>query len=168
MRKNAAKIEYKGFSFLITDRPSNYTIQSYIEELSKHNVTAVVRVCEPSYNQAPLKKVGIEVYDLQYEDGMYPPGYVVDDWFKLLKKHNQRDPEACVAVHCVAGLGRAPVMVALTLIELGMTYEDAVELIRTKKRGAINQKQLRFLDKYRSKNRLRKKKVCYINLCCVQ
>jgi protein tyrosine phosphatase type 4A len=35
-----------------------------------------------------------------------------------------------VAVHCVAGLGRAPVLVAIALMELGMKYEDAVELIR--------------------------------------
>lgn len=35
-----------------------------------------------------------------------------------------------MAVHCVAGLGRAPVMVAIALIELGMKYEEAVETIR--------------------------------------
>ncbi len=36
----------------------------------------------------------------------------------------------CIAVHCVAGLGRAPVLVAIALIEAGMKYEDAVEMIR--------------------------------------
>lgn len=162
----AAKIQYKGFSFLITDRPFDFNIYTYIEELTKHNVSAVVRVCEPTYNEEPLIKEKIAVYDLVYEDGMYPPSYVVEDWFKLLKKHFQKDADTCIAVHCVAGLGRAPVMVALTLIELGMIYEDAVELIREKKRGAINQKQLRFLEKYRPKSRL--KKNCHKSLCCVQ
>lgn len=55
---------------------------------------------------------------------------VIEEWFEVLKTRFKEKPEACIAVHCVAGLGRAPVLVALALIELGMKYEDAVELIR--------------------------------------
>ncbi|XP_013773167.1 protein tyrosine phosphatase type IVA 2-like isoform X2 [Limulus polyphemus] len=95
--------------------------------------------------------------DWQFEDGTPPPADIVDGWFNLLRTRFRENPESCVAVHCVAGLGRAPVLVALALIELGMKYEDAVELIRQKRRGAINSKQLTYLKKYRPKYSLKTK-----------
>uniref|UniRef100_A0A8C1QQ31 Protein tyrosine phosphatase 4A3b n=4 Tax=Cyprininae TaxID=2743694 RepID=A0A8C1QQ31_CYPCA len=42
-----------------------------------------------------------------------------------------------------------------SFIESGMKYEDAIQLIRQKRRGAINSKQLTYLEKYRPKQRLR-------------
>lgn len=102
----------------------------FFQELKKHNTTVVVRVCQPSYKIDELQNEGIDVHDLEYDDGTFPPNDVVDEWFKLLKKQFHDNPDGCVAVHCVAGLGRAPVMVALALIELGLKYEEAVELIR--------------------------------------
>jgi len=167
IRPPPCEIEYKNMKFLITDRPTDQTIQNYIQELKKHKVRDVVRVCEPTYKVEELKTEGISVTDLAYDDGTSPPSEVVDEWFELLKRRFKEEPEACVAVHCVAGLGRAPVLVALALIELGMKYEDAVELIRQKRRGAINAKQLVFLEKYRPKSRL-KMKNGHKNSCCVQ
>lgn len=55
---------------------------------------------------------------------------VIEKWLTLTKETFKTHPEGCIAVHCVAGLGRAPVLVALALMEAGMKYEDAVELIR--------------------------------------
>lgn len=55
---------------------------------------------------------------------------MIRDWLQLVRASFRDHPEHCIAVHCVAGLGRAPVLVALALIEAGMKYEDAVELIR--------------------------------------
>ncbi|PVD32046.1 hypothetical protein C0Q70_07473 [Pomacea canaliculata] len=126
-------------------------------ELQKHGVKHVVRVCDPTYNKEKLEKEGIEVLDWQFDDGSPPPAEVVSNWFNLLKTKFREDPGCCVAVHCVAGLGRAPVLVAIALMEAGMKYEDAVELIRQKRRGAINSKQLAFLEHYRPKSRLRPK-----------
>ena len=37
---------------------------------------------------------------------MPQPGKVVEDWLSLLKNKFCDDPGSCVAVHCVAGLGR--------------------------------------------------------------
>ncbi|XP_058981214.1 PRL-1 phosphatase isoform X2 [Musca domestica] len=167
LRPAPALIEFKGMKFLITDRPSDVTIHHYIMELKKNNVNTVVRVCEPSYNTDELEAQGITVKDLAFEDGTFPPQNVVDEWFEILKQKYQQNPEACVAVHCVAGLGRAPVLVALALIELGLKYEAAVEMIRDKRRGAINAKQLSYLERYKPKARL-KHKNGHKNSCCVQ
>ena len=54
----------------------------------------------------------------------------MQSWLELLKERLQENSDAVVAIHCVAGLGRAPVLVALALIEYGMKYEDAVDYIR--------------------------------------
>jgi len=39
--------------------------------------------------------------------------------------------------------------VVLALVELGMEPTDAVDLVRKKRRGAINSKQLKFLQAYK-------------------
>lgn len=168
IRPAPSEISYKEMRFLITDRPTDQTIPNFIEELKKHGVKDVVRVCEPTYKVEEMRKEGIEVTDLCFDDGTFPPSEVVEQWFDLLRQSRSGAEPTCVAVHCVAGLGRAPVLVALALIELGMKYEDAVELIREKRRGAINSKQLAFLEKYRPKSRLKLRNGQAKNGCCIQ
>lgn len=168
IRPAPSEISYKDMRFLITDRPTDQTIPNFIEELKKHNVLDVVRVCEPTYEVEELRKEGIEVTDLVFDDGTFPPTEIVELWFELLRRRFTATPTSCVAVHCVAGLGRAPVLVALALIELGMKYEDAVELIREKRRGAINSKQLAYLEKYRPKSRLKLRNGHPKNGCSIQ
>lgn len=152
-----AEVEFKNMRFLITDRPTDGTVEKYIEELKKHKVKEVVRVCDPTYSTDRLVKEGIRVLDWPFDDGTAPPNDIVNQWFNLLRTRFDEDPGSCVAVHCVAGLGRAPVLVALALMEAGLKYEDAVEMIRQKRRGAINAKQLSYLEKYRPKSRLKTK-----------
>ncbi|XP_040835644.1 protein tyrosine phosphatase type IVA 1-like [Ochotona curzoniae] len=110
------------------------------------------------------------IEDWPFDDGAPPSNQIVDDWLSLVKIKFREEPGCCIAVHCVAGLGRAPVLVALALIEGGMKCEDAVQFIRQKRRGAFNSnKQLLYLEKYRPKMRLRvKDSNGHRNNCCIQ
>lgn len=47
-------------------------------------------------------------------------------------------PEKRIAVHCVAGLGRAPFLVALALVYKGCKPSNAINLIRNNRKGALN------------------------------
>lgn len=60
-------------------------------------------------------------------------------------------PEASIAVHCQAGLGRAPALVAIALMErAGMDPLDAIMYIRERRKGAFNAKQMAYLEAYNS------------------
>jgi len=147
-------VEYKRWKFLIFDAPTDANIDGYIQEFRTQNVVALVRACDPSYSTDKLVKAGIKVYELPFPDGGFPPGDVVDSWIHLCRNVYKDHSEPCaIGVHCVAGLGRAPVLVALALIEMGLHYEEAITLIREKRRGAINAKQLKYLKTYKPKKK---------------
>jgi len=158
--------------FLILDCPSNENLPIYVEEFVNHNITDVVRVCEPSYDTELLTQHNINVHDWQFQDGTVPPSEVIQNWLGLVEErfgsihYNKKiDMDATVefnnryiagehndptiAIHCVAGLGRAPALVAIALIESGMESLDAVTYIRRYRRGAFNSKQIAFLDSYK-------------------
>lgn len=43
-----------------------------------------------------------------------------------------------IGIHCVAGLGRAPFLVALALANNGCSPVNAIDLIRKNRSGALN------------------------------
>jgi len=144
-------IENKNWKFIIFDAPTESNLDLYLKEMKKNNVTHLARACDPSYSIDPLINSGIKVYELSFPDGGFPSDSVVDKWLEICKEAFKSKNDECVAVHCVAGLGRAPVLVAIALIEQGIKYDDAVNIIREKRRGAINAKQLKWLKNYKPK-----------------
>jgi len=156
-------VEYKSLRFLIMDAPSTSNLEIYIQEMKKHNVTNLVRVCEPTYPKETVEANNIKVHDWPFNDGDPPPSLIVKQWKELVnsvfKSEDSSVKKPCIAIHCVAGLGRAPVLVAIALIEEGMNALDSVSYIRDRRRGAINNKQLKYIESYKCKS---KKKGCNI------
>ncbi|KAI9309246.1 protein-tyrosine phosphatase-like protein [Cunninghamella echinulata] len=135
--------------FLILDCPTESTLGFYLEEFKHLNVTTVVRCCQPTYQASKLMERGIDVLDMPFKDGGIPPQQIIVEWLQLVERAKQDDLSKTIAIHCIAGLGRAPVLVAIALIEMGMKPLDAVEFIRSKRRGAFNKPQIMFLDSYK-------------------
>ncbi|RKP35925.1 protein-tyrosine phosphatase-like protein, partial [Dimargaris cristalligena] len=53
-----------------------------------------------------------------------------------------------IAIHCVSGLGRAPLLVTMALVANGMAPATAIELVRRKRRGALTIEQVDYLMGY--------------------
>ncbi|KAJ3416057.1 Protein tyrosine phosphatase prl-1 [Chytridiales sp. JEL 0842] len=147
--------------FVIFDCPTETTLPLYLEELKTRNVTDVVRVCEPTYNKAILENRDVKVSDWPFPDGSIPPATVIQSFLALCDERfpggiagvatapdvpdSTAAPLPAIGIHCVAGLGRAPVLVTIALIEAGMKPLDAVDFVRKRRRGAFNNVQLTYL-----------------------
>jgi protein tyrosine phosphatase type 4A len=146
-------IEHGKFKIFIMASPQDDNSAAYIKELKSLGVTDVVRTCEPTYLPEKFEREGIRVHELMFADGAAPPDEVVKCWNDLVReRYNPKNSteSGIVAVHCVAGLGRAPLMAAIALIEItGLDYMDAVEKIRENRKGAINKAQLQYLQAYK-------------------
>lgn len=156
-------IEAANMKFLIIDAPREQNLHLYLKEFKKYNVKHVVRidVTPPGYPGADVEKAGITMHEMFFEDGASPPADIIAKWGNLVSGTfdalKPGDEVPCIAVHCIAGLGRAPVLVAIALVEHGIDAISAVTLIRDKRRGAINAVQLSYLEEYRPQRGAKKK-----------
>ncbi len=51
-------------------------------------------------------------------------------------------------------LNRSPVLVAMALREAGMSRQESIDFVRSRRRGSFNIRQLEFLQNYQSGHRL--------------
>ena len=138
------------FRFYILDAPSPSSLAAYVKDLQRQKVRHLIRVCGPTYNSEVVEKSGIAVHGWPFDDGAPPTQAVLESWLSLLESEKGKDPPTTIAVHCVAGLGRAPILVAIALVEYaGMAPLDAIGYVRERRKGAINQVQLNWLMRYK-------------------
>jgi protein tyrosine phosphatase type 4A len=145
--------------FLITNSPTNQTLQEYVKILLNNNITVVIRLCEKTYDEDYLKQNNINFIDMFIEDGMYPSDTDITNFFNICSKYQN------IAIHCKSGLGRAPLLVAIhyIIVEKKSTIET-ITFIRDKIKGAFNTKQLNFInhDISKKKNLYKDNSFCQI------
>lgn len=140
-------IKYKSLRFIISSAPNDYMSNWYINNFKSHNVKHIVRVSESTYDQKKYETNGFIIHDLFFPDGSFPTKPIIKSW-DLIVNDAQRT-NTCVVIHCIAGLGRAPLMVAISLIKAGMTPIEAIQYIRHQRPHCFNYSQLRWLQNYK-------------------
>jgi protein tyrosine phosphatase type 4A len=140
---NFTLIEHNNTCVYISEAPLESNLDIFVNQVKEHKIKHIVRLCDPSYDKKYFNH-DIEIHDWEFADGDKPPLDIIEKWKALLT--STKEP---ILIHCRAGLGRAPTIVAIGLIELKMETYKAIELIRNKRPGSINSKQLKFLINYK-------------------
>jgi protein tyrosine phosphatase type 4A len=134
------------FRYVVTPSPDSNSIISYKNFLLKNNVTTVIRLCDNAvkYDEEYLMSNGIKIVHIPLRDGDIPELDVIKQWLELIII--EKSGSGAIAVHCRAGLGRAPLFVCIGLVKIGKMDEiDAVNLVRENIKGALNIKQINFV-----------------------
>lgn len=118
--------------FLLLDAPTKRTLPKYIDAFKQENVSDLIRIChrpamatnnntisENEYDAEELENsTGIKVNDeIKFEDGGVPSPEAISRWLDIVAKAKEKD--TTVGVHCIAGIGRAPVCIQIKIAQHG-------------------------------------------------
>lgn len=144
-------IKSANYNFVIFQSPNETNLPAYVQQIIKTGPRATVwiRACQEAYSDDLITSNGVKVYELPFSDGSTPPKDIMRKWLSILKDHKGET----MAVHCLAGLGRGPLLVGVALIEDGDSSLEAVKKIRLGRPGALNLPQIKFLEGYVPKSR---------------
>ena len=156
MALNITLINYKQKKFYISESPNNNNIVLFLQQISKNNIKHIVRLCKPYYDSQYIINENINFYDWYIDDGLLPSNDIINKWLQLINSTSEP-----ILVHCSAGLGRAPTLVALALINNKMDAYDTIDYIRSKRIGSFNVTQIDFLL---NKNQTKNTKCCFFKL----
>ena len=163
-----SEIAYGGMRFIVTGTPDDDTLADYVALWQSLGVVRIVRMCETTLYDASKLPATLPITELLSQDGDVPADADIDAWLALvaaqygspaeLKRKlkageiDEKTRQPAIAVHCVAGLGRSPLVVAVALMEYGCEGGKApkvIEYVRARRRKALNMTQMKFLREYK-------------------
>jgi protein-tyrosine phosphatase len=134
-------------NFMISESPTEINITDYIYLLQKNAINLVICLSEiKKYDPNIFKNVNIDYLHFPIKDGSTPSDEQIKKLSVFLSRYNS------VAFHCDAGLGRAPLFLAISFILL-FNYKPAniIEKIRTTEKKALNTNQVCYLFSFKRK-----------------
>lgn len=133
----------KSLRVLLTCSPDESSIEEYSRFMKSNGVTDVFCFCNLGYDPTVLGTHEIKFHHLQFEDGSHPPLEILGEFDDKINQILENSEIPTISIHCQAGMGRAPTMLAYVMISrYGWDSADSVHAIRKKRTGSINKKQL--------------------------
>lgn len=148
------------------DKEILFNDQLFLDELKffhQQNCSVIVSLVEDSeFEKMYDKKLFVhQIYNnnlnwfhLPIMDLKAPDHKFIDKWqtTKTLLKNDLIDGKNIV-IHCMGGKGRSGIIAAILLIEFGNNNKDVIEIVRKKRKGAIETKEQEdFILSYRTYN----------------
>ena len=148
------------------DKEILFNDQLFLDELKifhQLNCSVIVSLVEDSeFEKMYDKKLFVhQIYNnhlnwfhLPIKDLKAPDHKFIDKWqtTKTLLKNDLIDGKNIV-IHCMGGKGRSGIIAAILLIEFGNNNKDVIEIVRNKRKGAIETKEQEdFILSYRTHN----------------
>jgi protein tyrosine phosphatase type 4A len=133
-------------NFIISGKPND--LNEYISIITKNSINLVINLTDDNTNliENKLKNVNIDYLHFPLVDGHGLSDDKIQNLLNFLNRYNS------IAFHCVAGLGRAPLILGICLILLYNYKPIAVmEKIREKQPKALNTIQINFLMNFKRK-----------------
>jgi protein-tyrosine phosphatase len=133
-------------NFIISGKPND--LNEYISILIKNSINLVINLTDDNTNliENKLKNVNIDYLHFPLVDGSVLSDDKIKNLLNFLNRYNS------IAFHCVAGLGRAPLVLGVCLLLLYNYKPIAVmEKIREKEPKALNTIQINFLMNFKRK-----------------
>lgn len=136
------------FIIHISGSPKSEYIKEFSEFLKSKEITDTFCFCDFSYDSTVIERNNIRFHDLFFPDGRNPPHEIISKFDKIideiiLQNSPTKHLPIIINMHCLAGMGRAPTMLAYFMISrCGFERPNAIEIIRQRRRGSINRIQL--------------------------
>jgi len=132
--------------YILSSCPNSNNIQEYSTFLKNNNVKYLINLCDSQYSLEYLDNI---VYkNIIIQDGTIPNENQLNVIKEICKDCIASQQN--IVIHCVSGMGRAPCVLGVLLIEYE-NYENiyCIEAIRKKRKGSINSVQLKYLMNYK-------------------
>ncbi|KAK8844760.1 hypothetical protein IAR55_006610 [Kwoniella newhampshirensis] len=118
-------------------RSASHALSCVLKVFEKENVGLVVRLNDELYDRRHFLDVGIDHFDLYFDDGSNPSDEIVREFIKLAEETIEKKQQK-VAVHCKAGLGRTGVLIGAYLIyKYQFTAQEAIGYMRIMRPGMV-------------------------------